>query len=268
MEEASLHTTRKHLCITTYYYDKHGVPPTKRLFKVAMLDPAIWKNLGYSEWSTPAGLKLARENLQSRVKEEDSITDVENAVFDLGVMDSLCFLFIDQRVFISMITKFIKFVELNFSMITRGFDIKVCMLKGLVSFVLQLNRQMTCLSIYKLVRSAPDGCFVSCTEGPESVIQFVRPRGTIFAHGPFKNSFQATIGYLNLPTCLWVIRGGETMSDSVFKHDLCKLVIAKMGSAITYDCTRGTESGEERFEKFANNSGVVGGERFRFNPFR
>ncbi|GJV38613.1 hypothetical protein Tco_1411090 [Tanacetum coccineum] len=82
--------------------DKHGVPPTKRLFKVAMLDPslnllvhgerleiwdyqlcAIWKNLGYSEWSTPAGLKLARENLQSRVKEEDSITDVENAVFDL-----------------------------------------------------------------------------------------------------------------------------------------------------------------------------------------
>ncbi|GJS81501.1 hypothetical protein Tco_0748042 [Tanacetum coccineum] len=121
---------------------------------------AIWKDLGYGEWSTPAYLRLARENLQSRVKEEDSITDVENAVFDLG------------------------------------------------------------------------------------------------------NSFQAMIGYLNLPSCLWVIRGGETMSDFVFKHDLCKLVIAKMGSAITYDCTRGTESGEERFEKFANNSGVVGGERF------
>ncbi|GJU53110.1 hypothetical protein Tco_1226824 [Tanacetum coccineum] len=97
---------------------------------------AIWKNLGYSEWSTPAGLKLARENLQSRVKEEDSITDVENAVFDLGVMDSLCFLFVDQRVFIGMITKFIKFIELNFSVITRGFDIKVCMLKGLVRVTL------------------------------------------------------------------------------------------------------------------------------------
>ncbi|GJU25218.1 hypothetical protein Tco_1163839 [Tanacetum coccineum] len=53
-----------------------------------------------------AGLKLARyENLQSRVKEEDSITNVENAVFDLGVMDPLCFLFIDQRVLIGMITK-------------------------------------------------------------------------------------------------------------------------------------------------------------------
>ncbi|GKE31032.1 hypothetical protein Tco_1450354, partial [Tanacetum coccineum] len=147
MEDVSL-LTQKHLFITTTDTDKHGVPPTKRLFKVAMLDPspefigpwgtsgdpgqprAIWKNLGYSEWSTPAGLKLARENLQSRVKEEDSIIDVENVIFDLQVMDSLGFLFIDQRVFISMITKFIKFVELNFSMITHGFDIKVGMLKG------------------------------------------------------------------------------------------------------------------------------------------
>ncbi|GJU20384.1 hypothetical protein Tco_1153726 [Tanacetum coccineum] len=93
MEEASLHTTRKHLFISTQYYDKHGVPPTKRLFKVAMLDPSP-EFIGHwgSEWSTPTGLKLARENLQSRVKEEDSITDVENAIFDLGVMDSLCFL--------------------------------------------------------------------------------------------------------------------------------------------------------------------------------
>ncbi|GKA60856.1 hypothetical protein Tco_0760263 [Tanacetum coccineum] len=38
----------------------------------------VWRSgttncdLGYSEWSTPAGLKLARENLQSRVKEEGS----------------------------------------------------------------------------------------------------------------------------------------------------------------------------------------------------
>ncbi|GJX72336.1 hypothetical protein Tco_0309507, partial [Tanacetum coccineum] len=97
MEEVSL-LTQKHLLLHNTTIDKHRVPPMKRLFKVAMLDPslnllvyeerleiwdyqlcAIWKNLGYSEWSTPAGLKLARENLQSRVKEEDSITDVENA---------------------------------------------------------------------------------------------------------------------------------------------------------------------------------------------
>ncbi|GJY64516.1 hypothetical protein Tco_0465976 [Tanacetum coccineum] len=243
-----------------------------------MLDPSpnllvYWERLEIwdyqlCEWSTPAGLKFARENLQSRVKEEDSITDVENAIFDLGVMDSLCFLFIEERFFIGMITKFIKFVELNFPVNTRGFDIKVCMLKGPISFVLQLDRQMTCLSIYKLVRGAPDGCFVSCTEGPESVIQFVRPRGTIFAHGPFKNSFQATIGYLNLPTSLWVIHGGETMSDSIFKHDLCKLVIAKMGSAITYDCRGAPYLGEERFKKFANKSRRHWWGALRFNPFR
>ncbi|GKC65630.1 hypothetical protein Tco_1098228, partial [Tanacetum coccineum] len=40
MEKASLHTTRKHLFISTQYYDKHGVPPMKRLFKVTMLDPS------------------------------------------------------------------------------------------------------------------------------------------------------------------------------------------------------------------------------------
>ncbi|GJT53697.1 hypothetical protein Tco_0988751 [Tanacetum coccineum] len=37
MEEASLHITRKYLFITITI-DKHEVPPTKRLFKVAMLD--------------------------------------------------------------------------------------------------------------------------------------------------------------------------------------------------------------------------------------
>nr|GEV79889.1 hypothetical protein [Tanacetum cinerariifolium] len=34
--------------------------------------------MGDSEWSRRAGLKLARENLYYRVKEEDPITDVEN----------------------------------------------------------------------------------------------------------------------------------------------------------------------------------------------
>ncbi|GJT50179.1 hypothetical protein Tco_0976336 [Tanacetum coccineum] len=47
------------------------------------LNGSIWKDLGYGEWSRPTGFQLAREHLQSRVKEEDLITDVENAVFDL-----------------------------------------------------------------------------------------------------------------------------------------------------------------------------------------
>nr|GEY83655.1 hypothetical protein [Tanacetum cinerariifolium] len=56
-----------------------------------VLNRAIWKNFGDSERSTPMGFKLARENLQSCVKEKESITNVENVVFDLGVMDSLRF---------------------------------------------------------------------------------------------------------------------------------------------------------------------------------
>ncbi|GKF78349.1 hypothetical protein Tco_0233917, partial [Tanacetum coccineum] len=39
MEEVSL-LTQKHLFITITT-DKHGVPPMKRLFKVAMLDPSL-----------------------------------------------------------------------------------------------------------------------------------------------------------------------------------------------------------------------------------
>ncbi|GKF91782.1 hypothetical protein Tco_0275483 [Tanacetum coccineum] len=80
MKEVSF-LVQKHLLLHTTT-DKHGVPPTKRLFKVAMLDPspnllvhgerleiwdyqlcAIWKNLGNDEWSTPTGFQLAGENL-------------------------------------------------------------------------------------------------------------------------------------------------------------------------------------------------------------
>ncbi|GJS93298.1 hypothetical protein Tco_0800266, partial [Tanacetum coccineum] len=57
-----------------------------------------WENLSNGEWSGPVGFEIARENLKSRIEEEDSITNVENAVLDLGVMKSLSSLFGDQRV--------------------------------------------------------------------------------------------------------------------------------------------------------------------------
>nr|GFB06034.1 hypothetical protein [Tanacetum cinerariifolium] len=66
---------------------------------------AIREHMSDSKWSRPAGLKLARENIQSRVKEEDYITNIENAVFDFGVTKPLSFLFVDQRVLIGLITK-------------------------------------------------------------------------------------------------------------------------------------------------------------------
>nr|GEW57063.1 hypothetical protein [Tanacetum cinerariifolium] len=40
-----------------------------------------------------------------------------------------------------------------------------------------------------------------------------------------------------------------------------------MGIAITYYSMRSSKSGEERFQEFHNNSGIISGERLRFNPF-
>ncbi|GKF04536.1 hypothetical protein Tco_0035204, partial [Tanacetum coccineum] len=65
-----------------------------------------------------------------------------------------------------------------------------------------------------------------------------------------------------------MIRGRNTMSNSILKHDLCKLVIAKVSTAITNYSMRSSKSGEERFQNFNDNSGIVSGERFCFNPFR
>ncbi|GJX44388.1 hypothetical protein Tco_0261064 [Tanacetum coccineum] len=57
-------------------------------------------------------IKPSKEQ-EKPIKEEDSITDVENAVLDLGVVNPLCIFFIDQRVLISFITELIKFIQLN-----------------------------------------------------------------------------------------------------------------------------------------------------------
>ncbi|GJT14000.1 hypothetical protein Tco_0861042 [Tanacetum coccineum] len=48
-------------------------------FKVG---PGVLDN---GEWSRPTGFQFARENLQSRIEEENSITNIENAVFDLSI---------------------------------------------------------------------------------------------------------------------------------------------------------------------------------------
>ncbi|GJQ96187.1 hypothetical protein Tco_0007326 [Tanacetum coccineum] len=61
--------------------------------------------MGNGERSGPTGFKFTRENLQSRIKKKDSVTNVENAVLDFGVVDLLCLLFVNQRVLVGLITK-------------------------------------------------------------------------------------------------------------------------------------------------------------------
>ena len=63
--------------------------------ELSQLNGTIREHLCYGEWSRPTSFKLTRENLQTRVKKKHLITNVENAVFDLGIMTSFCFLFIN-----------------------------------------------------------------------------------------------------------------------------------------------------------------------------
>nr|GFC44161.1 hypothetical protein [Tanacetum cinerariifolium] len=134
--------------------DKHGVPPTKRLFFITeslsltrslnlvvhgkrvkirsnirrnvttkmvlhtviihleirsimlrQLNSTVRKDPGDGKRARPTGLYLSRENLQARIKEQDLIIDIKNAVLDLRVMWLLCSLFVDHRILISLITK-------------------------------------------------------------------------------------------------------------------------------------------------------------------
>nr|GEV29592.1 hypothetical protein [Tanacetum cinerariifolium] len=51
------------------------------------------------KWTRPTRFEFAEENLQSGVKEEDSITDVKNTVLDFRVMKPLSFLLEDDKLF-------------------------------------------------------------------------------------------------------------------------------------------------------------------------
>ncbi|GJZ30433.1 hypothetical protein Tco_0575480 [Tanacetum coccineum] len=68
------------------------------------------------ERSRPTGFQFTQEHLQSRIKEENLITDVENAVFDLGVMDPHRFypLITSKEFIIRCSIKFVLFIELIF----------------------------------------------------------------------------------------------------------------------------------------------------------
>nr|GEZ19647.1 hypothetical protein [Tanacetum cinerariifolium] len=71
----------------------------------------------------------------------------------------------------------------------------------------------------------------------------------------------------HLPTSLRVMCGSKTVSDTILKHDLCDLVIEEVRTAITNDGTGSSKPSKERFQNFANNLGVVGGECFASTHF-
>ncbi|GKF79572.1 hypothetical protein Tco_0235140 [Tanacetum coccineum] len=72
MEDVSL-LAQKHLLLhTTTDTDKHGVPPTKRLFKVAMLDPSL-EFIGSWGMCGDLGLPIVVRPLQSSASNDDHL---------------------------------------------------------------------------------------------------------------------------------------------------------------------------------------------------
>ncbi|GJT28957.1 hypothetical protein Tco_0909232 [Tanacetum coccineum] len=182
------------------------------------------------EWSTPTGLKLARENLQSRVKEEDSITDVENAVFDLGVMDSL-------------------------------WPSKLC--ARAQSEDDMPSRTLTCMRSLN-----PNGCFVSCAEASKCVTNLSDlKRHDFLPTSLFKNSFRTRLDTPTFPTCFVDDTAMENDSDSYLSHDLCKIGHCKKWvPAITIKIARGAPNLAKRDLRICKQLGIIGGERFWLHP--
>ncbi|GJY40818.1 hypothetical protein Tco_0428088 [Tanacetum coccineum] len=100
--------------------DKHGLPPTKRCLRSLCLNRpefighggtsgdqdlpivcSIWEKIGLPvNGPLQRVLSLPEKIFNLELKRKTRSPTLENVVFDLGVMDSLVFLFIDQRVFI------------------------------------------------------------------------------------------------------------------------------------------------------------------------
>nr|GEY92411.1 reverse transcriptase domain-containing protein [Tanacetum cinerariifolium] len=93
--EATYHRWRYRMLLlslrTTEFRDR--VEPTTRMDQ---LSSAVRVDFKDSEWARPTGFQLTRENLESRIKKQHLITNIENAVFDLVIMKLFSPFFVDE----------------------------------------------------------------------------------------------------------------------------------------------------------------------------
>ncbi|GJR76219.1 hypothetical protein Tco_0088584 [Tanacetum coccineum] len=218
MEKTSYLTTTT-LITTT---DKHGVPPTKRLFRVAMLDPSQgfidpWGKFGDLELprntlvmvkrAIPTDFSLPEKNLLIwKLKRRTPITDVENTVFDLRSWSLLCFGALRSKSLIGMITK-------------------------PVGFVLNSIGRWACFSIHKLVRVHPMGGFGKLCGAHSASSSFVLTRRHCFhPMVPFKILFKPRLilplAHVVLGDNLW--RDAPNLAKRDFR--ICKLSASFVGS--------------------------------------
>nr|GFB30999.1 hypothetical protein [Tanacetum cinerariifolium] len=62
-------------------------------------------DFGDSERAGPTGFQFSQEYLQSRIKKQHLITNIENAVFNLVIMKLFSPFFVDEKILVSLITK-------------------------------------------------------------------------------------------------------------------------------------------------------------------
>nr|GFD06235.1 hypothetical protein [Tanacetum cinerariifolium] len=63
--------------------------------KMDQLSSTVRIDFRDSEWARPTRFKLTQENLESRIKKQLLITNIENAVFDLVIMKLFSSFFVD-----------------------------------------------------------------------------------------------------------------------------------------------------------------------------
>ncbi|GJZ21545.1 hypothetical protein Tco_0558584 [Tanacetum coccineum] len=117
---------------------------------------------------------------------------------------------------------------------------------------------MAGFSVDQLIWSTPNGLFCKRCGKPIKHHRALSDQELRFSQDFSSNTIDtSTMSTLLLDDTRW----RRTRVTSYFKHGPLQIGhSAKMGFAHhVYDCTRGTESGEERFTKFANNSCVIGG---------
>ncbi|GJY00023.1 hypothetical protein Tco_0357041 [Tanacetum coccineum] len=96
------------------------LPRSACLMSLSLARPRIHWSLG-KVWRS--GITICGMS-PPKIKEEDSINNVENAVLDLGVMDPLCLLFVDQDFLhrLDLDVHLISFFE-TFMVIARGNEV-------------------------------------------------------------------------------------------------------------------------------------------------
>ena len=158
-----------------------------------------------SEWSVPSRFQFAWEQPKSGVEKQDLVVWFETSRNDPLVMVGLGLLLINFRTLIGKVSYLFKLVDLDHAPLSCWLDVEIEQLNRPCSLVFELHWEMAGLTVDQVIRGCPQRCFVGCSVGPESIVQF---KGPVFARGIdsfLKNVLDHPVGNFNLTTRLGMI---------------------------------------------------------------